>query len=410
MLARRMARNTVLLVQPSFQPPGGGNALAAWMLEALRRDYRLTVCTWRPFQVEEINRYFGTSLSTDEIEALAVPSAVRSLVDAIPLPLSLLKSSLLMRFARRRMSRYDLVISANNEADFGRPGIQYVHYPAYERPRPQVDLRWYHRLPFVLAAYYLVTDWLFGGATLRFSHNLTLVNSDWTGDAFRRRHGGEPRTLYPPVAGTFADVPWAKRQGGFVCLGRIAPEKDVDTAIDIVEAVRRVHPEAHLHLVGSPGRPSYARRILARAAAHPDWITLHLDVSHDEVRRIITGHRYGLHCMEDEHFGMAPAEMVTGGCIVWVRDRGGQVEIVGSDPRLMFSSTDEAVARILEVMASHAEQDDLRALLARRAPHFSLERFTDGIRAAALEQLARQGARPADTSPRNSAWRSSSSS
>ncbi len=401
---------TVLLVQPSLQPPGGGNALAAWMLESLRHDYKLTVCTWRPLQVEAINRYFGTSLDADEIETITVPAVVRLFVDALPLPLSLLKASILMRFARRRMPGHDLVISANNEASFGRSGIQYVHHPTYLRPRPQVDLRWYHRPGIVLSAYYRVSDWLFGGATAGILDNLTLVNSDWTGDRFRHLHGGEPRTLYPPVTGTFDVVPWAQRRDGFVCLGRIAPEKDVDAAIDIVEAVRRVHPEAHLHLVGSPGRTGYSRRILARAAAHPDWITQHLDVPHDEVRRIISSNRYGLHCMENEHFGMAPAEMVTGGCIVWVRDRGGQVEIVGGDPRLMFNSTEEAVARILRVMRSEVEQEALRAVLAARAPLFSLERFAEGIRAAALEQLTRQGARPAETSPRNSAWRSSSSS
>ena len=392
---------TVLFVQPSLQPPGGGNGLAAWMVEALRRDYRLTVLTWRSFDVNAINRYWGTSLTPGELETVTVPRWVQTLVDALPLPLSLLKSSLLMRVARRTMRRYDLVVTANNEADFGRPGIQYVHYPTYLRPRPQVDMRWYHRPRFVLRGYYWLCDRLFGVTTARVLDNITLVNSDWTGRRFHQSYGGAPRTLYPPVTGHFPDVPWEQRQNGFVCLGRIAPEKDLDSVIDIVAAVRRVHPEAHLHVIGSPGHPRYYRRVLSRIERHRDWITLHLDVSHDEVRRLITMNRYGLHAMANEHFGMAPAEMATGGCIVWVRDEGGQVEIVGGERRLMFGSTEEAVAKILRTMASAEEQAALRTALAARVPLFSIGRFIEGVRQVAAEQLARQADPAADTSARN---------
>jgi glycosyltransferase involved in cell wall biosynthesis len=392
---------TLLFIQPSLQPPGGGNGLAAWMLEALRRDYKLTVFTWQPFDVASINRGWGTSLRPDDIEALTVPAFVRALVDGLPLPLSLLKSSLLFRFARPLMPRYDLVVSANNEVDFGRPGIQYVHYPAYLRPRPRIDIRWYHHPRFVLAGYYWLCDRLFGVTPERLLDNITLVNSDWTGMRFRQRYGGATRTVYPPVTGRFRDVSWDERRNGFVCLGRIAPEKDLDSVIDIVAAVRRVHRDVHLHVIGSPGYRRYVRRILGRIAGHRDWITVHLDVSHDEVRRLITANRYGLHAMENEHFGMAPAEMVTGGCIVWVRDEGGQVEIVGGERRLMFRSTEDAVAKILRTMASAEEQASLRATLAARVPLFSVERFVEDMRAVAAEQLTRQLTSATDTIARN---------
>ena len=278
---------TVLFVQPSLQPPGGGNGLAAWMLEALRRDYRLTLFTWQPLNVDSINRYWGTSLAPDDVEVMTVPPFVRTLVDALPLPLSLLKSSLLMRFARPLMPRHGLLVTANNESDFWRPGIQYVHYPTYDRPRPRVDIRWYHHPRFVLLGYYWLCDRIFGVTTERVLESITLVNSDWTGASFRRRYSGVPRTLYPPVTGRFPDVPWEHRRNSFVCLGRIAPEKDLDSVIDIVSTVRGVHPDAHLHVIGSPGDPRYYRRILRRIAQHSDWITLHIDVAHDEVRRLI---------------------------------------------------------------------------------------------------------------------------
>lgn len=384
--------HSVLLVQTSLQPPGGGNGLAAWMVEALRRDYRLTVLTWEPVVVEAVNRYWGTSLRPGEFSNVTVSAPLRGSVAALPVPLYLLRISLLVRLARKMADQYDLLVSASNEADFGRPGIQYVHYPAHLRPRPRADIRWYHRSRPLLTGYYRMCDWLFGTTSDRVSENLTLVNSDWTGVRYRQRFGGTPRTLYPPVTGRFPDVPWEQRRNGFVCLGRITPEKALDTVIDIVGAVRQVHPDAHLHVVGSAGRARHFRHIQQRIARHRDWITLHLDVPHEEVRRIITASRYGLHAMEDEHFGMAPAEMATGGCIVWVRDSGGQVEVVGREPRLMFRSAGEAASKILRTMASPDEQLALRAALGSRARLFAVERFVQGVRAAALEQLSRQKA------------------
>ena len=50
-----------------------------------------------------------------------------------------------MRYTRRVSAGFDVLFGVHNETDYGRRGIQYVHYPTYLRPRPEVDLRWYHR-------------------------------------------------------------------------------------------------------------------------------------------------------------------------------------------------------------------------------------------------------------------------
>jgi glycosyltransferase involved in cell wall biosynthesis len=276
-----------------------------------------------------------------------------------------------------------------------------VHFPAFERPRPAVDMRWFHRIPLVLPAYYWACDRFLDVSSAQICENLTLVNSEWTGNRFRRTHGGTTTTLYPPVTGPFPDVPWATRDAAFVCLGRISPEKDIDSVIDILSEVRRTHTGITLRLVGSAGEDRYARHVISRVRQHQDWITLHLDVSHEEVRRLITTSRYGLHAMKDEHFGMAPAEMATGGCLVWVHDSGGQVEIVDRHPRLVYSTTADAVAKILTTLADDEAQAALRHGLAVRAQRFAVNGFIDGVRAAAATQLARQGT-PADTIARNS--------
>jgi hypothetical protein len=55
-------RPRVLVVQPSLQPPGGGNAVAAWMLQALVASYDVTALTWKEIDLDAINRYYGTSI------------------------------------------------------------------------------------------------------------------------------------------------------------------------------------------------------------------------------------------------------------------------------------------------------------------------------------------------------------
>src|SRR5262249_59547553 len=132
---------SVLLVQPSLQPPGGGNGVAAWFLQALVREHRVTVLSWLPVDVRAINRFFGTSLEPADFETILVPRSWRAVPDHFPVPASLLQISLLMRFTQRVSRAHDVVVGVANEADFGRRCIQYGHYPTYLRPRPAVDMR-----------------------------------------------------------------------------------------------------------------------------------------------------------------------------------------------------------------------------------------------------------------------------
>jgi head-tail adaptor len=171
--------------------------------------------------------------------------------------------------------------------------------------------------------------------------------------------------------------------------------------------VRKTHPEITLTIVGTTDRHGrrYYNRLRRLAASLGSWIQFRHDLSRDDVRALMAQHRYGIHGMREEHFGMAPAEMVRAGCIVWVPDGGGQVEIVG-DPRLTYGSIEAAVSKITGTMRDEAEQTRLRAHLATRASLFSTERFMQQVRAAVAEAV--QGA--AAASSRKPASRASSSS
>jgi glycosyltransferase involved in cell wall biosynthesis len=387
----KLRKETILLIQPSLGPPGGAAGVAAWMIEALRGEYDITALTWHAVDVGCTNRYFGTSLRESDFTVLLPFPALRWLLDRAPIPLSLLKTQLLVRHAKRLHRKYNLLISASNEADLGRPGIQYVHFPAAFLPRPACDLRWYHGWPGALNAYRRLCRGISDNSTRLLKNNLTLVNSNWTGGKMREWHGIDSITLHPPIAGEFPTVPWPQRENGFVCIGRLSPEKEFDKVIDIVAALRARGYGPHLHLIS--GRDaylsSYRTHIYQRVAENASWLTLHEDIARADLAALITTHRYGIHGMSEEHFGMAVAEMVRGGCIVFVPRGGGQVEIVGDQERLLYSTAEEAVDKISATIEDAARQLALRDVLEKRGALFSTERFVlefRGIVRSFLEQ------------------------
>lgn len=372
----------VLLVQPSLQPPGGSNGVAAWTLQALAPKHRVTVLSWWPVDVGPVNRFYGTRLQQSDFDTITVPASWRAIVDHLPVPASLLRLSLLMRRTHRVSGAFDVVFSLSNETDFGRRGIQYIHYPTYLRPRPKVDLRWYHPPQAGLDLYYAAADRIAGFSLDRMKQNLTLVNSNWTGEHATKLLGVPTRTLYPPVVDPGRGLPWHERRDGFLALGRLSPEKEFERVMKILARVREIHTGITLTIIGTRdrGTGTYLRTLKALAASLGSWIEFRDNLSRDEVRGLMASHRYGIHGMREEHFGMAPAELARAGAIVWVPGGGGQMEIVGNEPALMYGSEDDAVRKIANTLSNRGEQDRLRALLAERAEHFSTQRFMEQVR------------------------------
>jgi glycosyltransferase involved in cell wall biosynthesis len=371
----------VLLVQPSLQPPGGSNGLASWILQALVADHRVTVLSWQPVEIESINRFFGTHLKRGDFDILVVPRHWRAILDHLPVPVALIRHSLLMRYTRQVSGGFDVLFSAFNETDFGRKGIQYIHYPTYLRPRPAVDLRWYHAARWPLRLYYAAADRLADFSLDRLKQNLTLVNSDWTGRHVQGFLGVPTRTLYPPVADPAPGAPWAERRHGFLAIGRLSPEKEFERVMTILARVREQVPGITLTVIGTWDRHArrYRDRLLDHARPLGSWIDFRHNLSRDEIRALMATHRYGIHGMREEHFGMAPAELARAGCIVWVPRGGGQMEVVGGEPALMYASEDDAVEKIARTLASPAEQDRLRQVLTA-SERFSAANFVRQVR------------------------------
>jgi glycosyltransferase involved in cell wall biosynthesis len=191
--------------------------------------------------------------------------------------------------------------------------------------------------------------------------------------------------VYPPVAGESPRVPWAEREDGFVVIGRLVPEKGLPLIMDILSEVRKVKP-VHLHIIGRRGRTSYARKIEDLCGRHADWVRLEGEMYGPEKEAFLARHKYGLSGCRSEAFGIAVAEMVKAGLVVWVPNGGGQTEIV-ADASLIFDGPDNAVTRILSVITGAERETSLRRHLEGRAAAFSPARFGEEMRAVARDFL-----------------------
>jgi len=370
-------RPRVLLVQRALAPPTGAAGLAAWMVQALKDDHAVTLLGWRRPDLAALNRFFGTTLEPGDLAVSLPPAPLRALLAAIPNPAYLLRTALLLRLAKRRARDFDVLLTGDNEADFGPRGVQYINYPWDLLPRPALEARWYHGRVLV-AAYRELCIRLAAFSDDRMRKTPALVSSDYVGRLVGRRYGVVPRTLYPPVMGTFPAVPWEAREPAFLCVGRIAPEKQLDRVIDVLARVRAEIPGVRLRIVGTP-EGAYAERIAARVRAEGDWVTITSGLSRQALAGLMAQHRYGIHGNLDEHYGMVVAEMVHAGCVVWVPNAGGQVEIVG-DRRLCYDTVEGAAASIVRTLRDPREEAELRGHLAERARRFSTETFVRELR------------------------------
>lgn len=218
---------------------------------------------------------------------------------------------------------------------------------------------------------------------------MILANSKWTAGIIGDKYDVKPKVLYPPVEDGFPDVPVEQKDFGFVCIGRISQEKRIERIIEILAAVRSRGHDIHLHVIGDCSNP-YGQSIRQLAEAEGGWVHLDGRKAGLEKKDILAAHRFGIHACQGEAFGIAVAEMVKAGCITFVPDEGGQVEIV-NHPDLTYANVDDAVVKIDAVLRDEQRQNDLRQHLKAQGELFSTERFMTGIRQAVETFLATRG-------------------
>jgi glycosyltransferase involved in cell wall biosynthesis len=388
----------LLFFAVNLGPYGGGSCVTAWALQALRRDWEVTIfCASYP-DFDGVNKHFGTNLQKEDFSIWQLPFPLRHLDKLDPDPFSAQRLAWLMRFCQARCHQFDVVVSTDDEIDFGRPGVQYTHYPHMECHlsafRSVENLTRGQKIKALLSGKLRPWLWISGIKLSRIRSNLMVTNSHWTARQINRIYGVEPVVLYPPVRWSGEKRDRADRKPSFISLGRLSPDKRLMEVIDIMERVRQRGFEIELEIIGNEDQvagQTFIRRLRERIVQAGGWVRLHESIDRAELEAVVSGSRFGIHAMIDEHFGIAVAEMMRAGCIVFVPDNGGQVEIIGKEPGLCYRSDDDAVEKICALLTDETEQDRLQSALGQRADNFSESRFMDGMREIVTDFASKTG-------------------
>jgi glycosyltransferase involved in cell wall biosynthesis len=400
-------RKQILLVHHDLSVTGGATAVAAWIVQALKDDFDLTILTWKSIDFGALNRFQGTALRDSEITILKPNAIVRAVLNLDRDYGSIQPVAYLMRMTHAIRKNYDLVIaSGTEEMDLGGTGLVYVHFPDlarfWSRYHDCEGLPLWSKLLAIAKG--KTRPWMImaGYSVRRLKEATLLVNSDWTGDIVRRFYKLSATTLYPPATAGSNCREWDKRENEFLCIGRFTPAKRMDAVISILGYVREQQPDLKLHLVGlraeQPDCRDYDRKLHELVHMNREWVSLHENVTRAELFELMGRMRYGIHANRDEHFGIAPDEMMVSGCIVFVHNSGGQVEIVDRDPRLCYDTDTEAVTKIARVAGSPVLQASILDSLATRQRMFRPEEFMRRLRAI-VDRMIASASRPTHPKP-----------
>jgi len=377
-------RSDLFVVHPFF-PGGGGEAVCAWSLYALSNFFNVFLLTFDDVSLSQLNKYYGTKIAENQVK-IVKPTLSSLFMYKKKYSFMLLKTHILMRYCKKIKDRQVIFFSSYGEMDFGVPGIQYIHFPLFARDQygsceAKNGLSHVYIRASLRRIYELISYRLSGYSEEGMKCNVTLTNSYWTREIILKTYGIEARVVYPPVKLKVSTVePWEKREDGFLCIGRLDKSKRILEVIDILRKVRDAGFGIHLHIIGPITDKKYYREILKRIKENQDWIFLEGSVTREHLSKFISTHKYGIHGMPCEHFGIAVAEMVQAGCLVFIPDGGGQVEIVDHDSRVVYKNQDDAVEKILYILENEKEQEAISAQMVRLGQRFSAERFMAEIR------------------------------
>jgi len=361
---------------------GGSEARVMWLIEALKRDCEVTVVTTGGWDLAALNQFYGTQVRDDEVKVriAPVPLLVRNLTA------SALRGACYQRFASRIAGEYDLRISAYNPTDWGQPAVHFIadfawHRTLREQLNPPTPGFIYRNSVFRKAYLRIATAYGSPSGRDMLRDDVVIANSRWTTDYMKEYCGMDcAAVVYPSVWTEFPEVPWEEKEQAFVMICRIAPQKRVERAIAILDAVRRRGHALRFHLCGQVGDDIYGRRIARLCREHADWIIVEGQVTGKRKARILAGCRFGIQTCEAEAYGISVAEMVKAGSIVFAPNDGGQVEVL-NHPLLSFESESDAVEKIFVTLDNAEQQAELREHLRRQARLSSAEAFMVASRA-----------------------------
>ena len=390
-MASRPDAPRIAIVHPVMALGGGTEAITAWSIDALKLDFQVSLITFSSVNAQEINKYYGTDLRDDEFTLIrpSLPGLIKN-----TRRFSLLKDHLMMRHCKSNKGDFDLFFGVGGMMEFGSWGLQYFGLaPGSAMVKVLAKDSGMSTLSYLLKKwsmefYALISSYSYQEA----QKNLTLVTSQWAGGIARNAFAvAGHEVVYPPVVMPPSDTPWEEREDRFLCVARIVPEKRLEQAIQIIKMVREQGFDVSLTIVGRQDDASYLKVVQGLAAENSPWVKIVDLLAKEELGRLMANSKYGINAADDEPFGIAVAEMVKAGSIVFVANGGGQTEIVDS-PNLIFDSAADAAEKIARVVRTANDQETLREHLRNRGEEFSAQAFCQRLRELVEASFPRAGA------------------
>lgn len=366
-----------LLLGHPYWGRGGAEVAAMWVIEALCHEFKLDLVTRGGWNLEELNRCAGTAVPADRITLVHPPC--RTLLACTTG--GAVWMGFFNRYRRHIAPRYDLCITLSRVFDWGVPAVHFLSDVSWTKDMRVLKPRMRERLGAKLGL-------LIAGNTeeSKRAEDLFVANSEWTAKKSAPFCTSKPLVIHPAVPGDFPRMEWARKKNDFVFVGRIAREKRIEEAIAILEQVRVLGHDIGLHLLGAFDGSPYADSIRALCDSRP-WIIRHGAVFGDAKVSIVANCRYAINACQREAFGIATAEMCKAGVVPFVFADGGQPEIVQHE-QLVFSSQQEAVAKIHAVLQDNRLQEDLHEHVLAQASRFAPERFCMAVREIVHKKVA----------------------
>lgn len=373
---------------------GGADVTAMWLIKALSAQFNVTLVTTSRFDLDFFNGFAGTQVERHQFNIRIIPL----LPTPQAFPMSALQEPLFQRAARSCAANFDICISAMNPLDFGVPAVHFVsdfewllnadrvsqsHSGATHRKVASIPRRLYHALSA------RIQD-SSGRDLLR--DDVLVSNSEWVASSLAAM-GIESPVIYPPAPWVSRENDWHSRRKDFVWFGRIAPQKKVEEAINIVLGLRNAGIDCSIHIAGTAVDKDYLRFIRDIAKRMGSWVVLRGPVYGDDKTAFLTQFRYALHTRADEPFGITLVELIKAGCMPFAPNSCGSAEIL-NDPAVLYANEDEAVARISALISNPALCDSVRTSLRQRGDFFSTDRFCESVVSLVSSLLERAPIKP----------------
>ena len=363
---------------------GGSEAVLMWLIQSLSSEFNITLMTTRFFDLEDLNKCYGTNLNKDDFKVLIAPIPFFMRSNS---KFSALRYSFYQRFAKKVGHLYDCRISSYNLTDWGSPGIHFIGDFTWDTElssnlngKLAKDRPWFLRKNLARGIYLKICKVISQGARnpislIQSEQEIIIANSNWASNVIYEKFSVKCHTtIYPPVEKiNDIDAKDNKSIKRFVSVGRIATEKRIEDQINIIKRVRSKGHNIELHIIGSVGSDSYGLSIKSICKDLP-WVTLHGALFSKDKKIFLFESDYAIHTRLNEPFGITVAEFIEAGCMPFVPDSGGQIEIV-TPKELQFSSLDDAANKITFVLENSELKNNLQEELAKLKNRFSTRNF-----------------------------------